>query len=104
MGRSLTTRSLYVLLEIYKLRNTYFSLLSRTKALRAAKAKVTPAEAEGYELQSTSEASSAKEVQVAEVVAIKQDWAVWKNAVLINSFVPFCSYRALLQRFFGDGS
>ncbi|CAD6573055.1 MAG: hypothetical protein TREMPRED_000717 [Tremellales sp. Tagirdzhanova-0007] len=82
--------ALYVLLEIYKLRNTYLSLNTRTRSMRAAKAKVSSSEAEGYELQDSSTSVGAKattstEIQGEELRSLMKSWTEWKNAVIVNS-------------------
>ncbi|WVQ80152.1 hypothetical protein IAT38_002257 [Cryptococcus sp. DSM 104549] len=84
--------ALYVVLEICRLRNVYYSLNNRTRALKAAaKPEVTASEAEGYELQEGSDAkgvdekAGSAEDKVATKQALVNDWAVWKNAVLVNS-------------------
>ncbi|WVQ95065.1 hypothetical protein IAU59_002157 [Kwoniella sp. CBS 9459] len=96
--------ALYVMLEIYKLRGTYLSLLSRTKALKSAKPAVSTKEAEGYELPpspasegQTEEKKSIIENQSikttgagsADAMAVKEtlrkDWEAWKTSATINS-------------------
>ncbi|KAK8854683.1 hypothetical protein IAR55_003422 [Kwoniella newhampshirensis] len=87
--------ALYVILEIYKMRNTYLGLLGRTRALKNANSEITPSEAEGFELQDTNATSniSAEKVVVhpptgnvaIKVQQIKKDWASWKMAVMVNS-------------------
>ncbi|OCF31528.1 hypothetical protein I317_02137 [Kwoniella heveanensis CBS 569] len=97
--------ALYVLLEIFKLRGTYLSLLSRTKALKQSKPAVSIKEAEGYELPPSSSSPGQNQDQEknalgssgstgagstsADAVAVretlKKDWEAWKTAVTINS-------------------
>ncbi|WWD19171.1 hypothetical protein CI109_103629 [Kwoniella shandongensis] len=86
--------ALYVVLEIYKLRNTYIGLLGRTRALRHSKPEIKPSEAEGFELQDTTATSVEEKIisppetpesSVAKVQQIKKDWASWKTAVIVNS-------------------
>lgn len=79
------------MLEIYKLRNTYTSLNTRTRALRAAKPNVDPTEAEGYELQESSsapveKAATSSEIQTEEVKTLRKDWSNWRNAVVVTSW------------------
>ncbi|EIW68358.1 hypothetical protein TREMEDRAFT_32090 [Tremella mesenterica DSM 1558] len=78
--------ALYVLLEIYRLRQTYLSLLSRTRALKSSKSSVTPAEAEGYELQdpSTSDVPPIADSRMVEKKAVRKGWVAWKDDVLVN--------------------
>ncbi|WVF67564.1 hypothetical protein IAT40_002322 [Kwoniella sp. CBS 6097] len=99
--------ALYVMLEIYKLRGTYLSLLTRTKALKTSKPVVLAKEAEGYELppspaspgQVQEKTSPTESVGTkvedksrnapVDALAVKQtvskDWEAWKTAVMINS-------------------
>lgn len=85
--------SLYVLLELEKLRHTYISLNARTRSLRAkARAAAQVKEAEGYELQEAStEKGESASVQpplstdpMAEVAALKKDWTQWKGTAIVN--------------------
>jgi hypothetical protein len=83
-----------VILELYKLRLTYFGLKSRTKALRSAKLTVKPAEAEGFELQSTGQQVSEKVQDDSSPAALQQkglalrkDWDDWKSALISNALV-----------------
>ena len=81
------------MLEIYKLRNTYSSLNTRTRALRAAKPNGVTSQAEGSELQESGSSSverseTSREVQAQEVKMLKKDWLNWRNAVVVNSLVP----------------
>nr|XP_018261609.1 uncharacterized protein I303_06049 [Kwoniella dejecticola CBS 10117]OBR83767.1 hypothetical protein I303_06049 [Kwoniella dejecticola CBS 10117] len=97
--------ALYVLLDIYKLRQTYLSLLKRTHLLQHSKPPVSEDEAEGYELPSSSSTIStvaqasvppssvpaiktekATEAQ-AQAQVLRKEWAVWKNDVMINAYV-----------------
>lgn len=88
---------LYVILELYKLRLTYSGLKSRTKALRSAKPVVTVKEAEGFELQSTSDSTAVQATQPAQAVqgpspqeqvrSLRKDWEDWKSAVISNAYV-----------------
>ncbi len=80
------------MLEIYKIRNTYTSLNTRTRALRAAKPTVTPSAADGYELQDTAAtaekaatSSTSSQVQTEEVKTLRKDWSSWRNALVVNS-------------------
>ena len=77
------------MLEVFKLRHTYFGLVSRTKAFRTAKPTVTPSEAEGYEIQdaASAEKSSADSVTAKQIEGkkLKEDWTAWQDAVLTNA-------------------
>ncbi|KAK6910789.1 hypothetical protein I203_104822 [Kwoniella mangroviensis CBS 8507] len=101
--------ALYVLLDIYKLRQTYLSLLTRTKSLKqsqSAKPKLNLTEkheeAKGFELppspsspthQNVTSSSDKqlnlvdekKDDRVREKEVLKHDWKVWKNDVMINT-------------------
>ncbi|GFZ50830.1 hypothetical protein JCM24511_08588 [Saitozyma sp. JCM 24511] len=87
--------ALYVMLEIYKLRQSYTSLQARGRALQIAKPSVSAAEAEGYELQESSSVEKAVAAPPAAGAAqtegrtdaqeLRADLIKWKDAVLVNS-------------------
>ncbi|WWC71443.1 uncharacterized protein I206_105399 [Kwoniella pini CBS 10737] len=80
--------ALYVLLDIYKLRQTYSSLLQRTKLLRNSKPEIKEKEAEGYELSKSEQTpvqQSTEEDKITMKGALTKDWKVWKNDVMINA-------------------
>lgn len=86
------------MLEIYKLRQSYTSLQARGRALQIAKPSVSAAEAEGYELQESSSVEKAVAAPPAAGAAqpegrtdaqeLRADLIKWKDAVLVNSYVP----------------
>ncbi|WWD02262.1 hypothetical protein V865_000300 [Kwoniella europaea PYCC6329] len=91
--------ALYVLLDIYKLRQTYLSLLTRTKSLKqsqSAKPNLTEKqeEAKGFELppspsspthQNVTSSSDQPLNLAGEKEVLKHDWKAWKNDVMINT-------------------
>jgi hypothetical protein len=78
-----------VVLEIVKLRQRFYGLKTRTKALRNSKPAVQPKEAEGYELQSGTPIGAVNpamdEAAMKRGKELMGDWADWKNAVITNS-------------------
>ncbi|WVQ68386.1 uncharacterized protein L199_006594 [Kwoniella botswanensis] len=98
--------ALYVLLDIYKLRQTYLSLLTRTRSLKQsqmAKPNLTEKqeEAKGFELPPSPSSPTHQNVtsssdqplnlagekdnnKISEKEVLKHDWKVWKNDVMIN--------------------
>ncbi|WVR09493.1 hypothetical protein IAU60_006561 [Kwoniella sp. DSM 27419] len=93
--------ALYVLLEVFKLRQTYMSLVDRTKALKNSKPSVSTKEAEGYELppspvatsgvpsadnaEKNAPGASATSSPAVQGAALRKDWEAWKTAVTVNS-------------------
>ncbi|WRT68528.1 uncharacterized protein IL334_005505 [Kwoniella shivajii] len=95
--------ALYVLLDIYKSRQTYISLLKRTKQLKYQKPIIQKQEAEGFELPpspsspstekptaslttpTTSTTIKSEEDNVSTKAQLQNDWKVWKNQAMINS-------------------
>ncbi|WWC93461.1 hypothetical protein V866_000295 [Kwoniella sp. B9012] len=91
--------ALYVLLDIYKLRQTYLSLLTRTRTLKQsqmAKPNLTEKqdEAKGFELPPSASSPTHQNVTsssdqplnfAGEKEVLKHDWKVWKNDVMINT-------------------
>jgi hypothetical protein len=82
--------SVYVLLELVKLRGQYISLTSRTRALKNKKPEVSAKEAEGYEMTAQTEtaksATSAAD-QVSEGKKLHKEWTTWSDNVLTNAYV-----------------
>ncbi|WVO14475.1 hypothetical protein L204_102110 [Cryptococcus depauperatus] len=76
--------ALYVMLEIYKLRNTYRGLCARTRTLKQTR-PVTTAQAGGYDLQSEKEATNDKQTWIAEKQELEKDWQKFKLQALTNS-------------------
>ncbi|KAK4684409.1 hypothetical protein P7C73_g5772, partial [Tremellales sp. Uapishka_1] len=71
--------ALYVMLTLYKIRQTHSSLSSRTREYKA-QAKIE--KAEGYELQ---ESSQSAETRLASSQSLKKEWQMWSNSVLVNA-------------------
>lgn len=80
---------MYVVLELVKLRQRYFGLKSRMRALRNAKPAVSTKEADGYELQSGTPVGATSAVAddgaAKKVQDLRIDWADWKNAIITNA-------------------
>ncbi|WVW85486.1 hypothetical protein I302_107524 [Kwoniella bestiolae CBS 10118] len=88
--------ALYVLLDIYKLHQSYLSLLSRTKLLRNSKPEIKEEEAKGFELPPSPSSPvepaapsqnvvSSSDDRVSAKNVLRNDWKVWKNDVMINA-------------------
>lgn len=109
----------YVVLDIYKLQSQYLSLRERTRSLRSkAQLRVTPTEAEGYELQEKSDSNSTTtttpassgmgistaagppklEVSAdADVAGLQKEWRVWQLASLKNVYVHHQTQQPINQ-------
>ncbi|WWC90490.1 uncharacterized protein L201_005426 [Kwoniella dendrophila CBS 6074] len=89
--------ALYVVLEIYKLSQSYQSLQRRTKLLKySSKSDISKEESEGYELPPSPSSPNSNNEKVqsvsimnidkkVEIDALKKDWNDWLNTAVINS-------------------
>ncbi|XAO26054.1 hypothetical protein I312_104888 [Cryptococcus bacillisporus CA1280] len=84
--------AVYVVLEIYKLHNSYRELSERTRALQLSRPEVTISEATDYEFQNDKEdrfseklgPSIRHEGEATSRQALANEWETWKRRVLVN--------------------
>lgn len=84
--------AVYVVLEIYKLYNSYRELSERTRALQLSRPEVTISEATDYEFQNDKEdrfseklgPSTRHEGEATSRQALANEWETWKRRVLVN--------------------
>ena len=89
------------MLELYKLYGQYGPLKTRSRAELMAKPKVTPSEAEGYEMPATGSSNAEKaslpaitDTGVPSSDKLRGDWDVWQTKVLTNLSVSHFSSLA----------
>lgn len=81
-----------MVLEIYKLHNSYRELSERTRALQLSRPEVTISEATDYEFQNDKEdrfseklgPSTRHEGEATSRQALANEWETWKRRVLVN--------------------
>ncbi|OWZ37750.1 hypothetical protein LQV05_005733 [Cryptococcus neoformans] len=82
----------YIVLEIYKLRNSYRELSDRTRALQLSRPEVTLSETTDYEFQDDKKdgfsekpgRSAEHDGEVTPRQELADDWKTWKRRALVN--------------------